>query len=58
MTELLIVRSKAKGYISSKKMRLGGDAIVALNTEVLRLLDRAIVRAKDAKAQTVKGRHI
>ena len=58
MADLLVVRSKAKEYVSKKKMRLGGDALETLNKEIQRILDRAIERAKDAKAGTVKGRHV
>ena len=58
MAETLVVKSKVKDYVSKKKMRMGGDAIVALNKEVARFLDRAVERAKEDKKGTVKSRHV
>ncbi len=58
MAEMLVVRSKVKDYVAKKKMRMGGDALDVLNKEVARLLDKAVERAKEAKAGTVKGRHV
>lgn len=56
--ETLVVKSKVKDYVGKKKLRLGGDAVAALNKEVARLLDRAVERAKEDKKGTVKSRHV
>jgi len=58
MADSLVVRSKAKEFVSKRKMRLGGDAVEALSKECERILERAIERSKAAKAGTVKARHI
>ncbi len=58
MTETLVVKSKIKDYVAKKKLRLGSDAVNALNKEVARLLDRAVERAKEDKKGTVKSRHV
>ena len=58
MADMLVVRSKVKEYVAKKKMRMGGDALDVLNKEISRLLDRAVERAKQSKAGTVKGRHV
>ena len=58
MGELLIVRSKAKSYAKKKKMRLGSDAIEALNKEIMNLIDKAIERTKYKKEGTIKARHV
>lgn len=58
MAELLVVKSKVKDYVAKKKLRMGGDAVDALNKEVARLLDRAVERAKEDRKGTVKSRHV
>ena len=52
--ESLVVTSKVKAYIKSKKMMTSSDAIGALNCEVYKLLDAAIARTKANKRSTVK----
>lgn len=58
MAETLIVKSKVKDYVAKKKLRLGGDAVEALNKEVARVIDRAVERAKEDRKGTVKSRHV
>jgi hypothetical protein len=52
--EVLVVTSKVKAYIKSKKMMTSADAIGALNDQVYKLLDAAIERTKANKRSTVK----
>ena len=56
--EMLVVKSKVREYAKKKKVNLGGDAAEALSREVMRLVDRAIERAKANRRSTVKGRDI
>src|SRR3989338_2247466 len=58
MAEMLVVRSKVKEYAAKKKMRTGSDAMDVLNKEVMRLIDKAVERAKYRKEGTLKARHI
>ena len=58
MSDLLIVRSKAKDYAKKKKIRLGSDAIEQLNKEVMNLIDKAIERTRYKKEGTIKARHV
>ncbi|MFZ8912810.1 MAG: hypothetical protein ACO2Y4_07275 [Burkholderiaceae bacterium] len=52
--EVLVVASKVKSYVKSKKMMTSSDAIAALSDKVYALLDDAIVRTKANKRSTVK----
>jgi len=52
--EALIVASKVKAYIKSKKMMTSSDALGALSDEVYCLLDKAIDRTKANRRSTVK----
>ncbi|MCD4832058.1 MAG: hypothetical protein K8R02_09715 [Anaerohalosphaeraceae bacterium] len=52
--ESLIVASKVKAYIKSKKMMTSSDALGALSEQVYGMLDAAIVRTKANKRSTVK----
>jgi len=52
--EVLIVASKTKAYIKSKKMMTSSDAIAALNDAVYDLIDNAIARTKANRRTTVK----
>ena len=52
--EVLVVASKVKAYIKSKKMMTSSDALGALNCQVYALLDAAIARTKANKRSTVK----
>lgn len=52
--EALIVASKVKAYVKSKKMMTSADALVALSDKVYCLLDAAIVRTKANRRSTLK----
>ena len=52
--ESLVVASKVKAYIKSKKMMTSSDALCALSNEVYAMLDAAIARTKANKRSTVK----
>lgn len=50
----LIVASKVKAYIKSKKMMTSSDALEAISNKVYSLLDDATVRTKANRRSTVK----
>ncbi len=50
----LIVASKVKAYIKSKKMMTSSDALEAISNKVYGLLDDATVRTKANRRSTVK----
>ena len=52
--ESLVVTSKVKAYVKSKKMMTSSDAICALNDVVYAALDAAIARTQANKRSTVK----
>lgn len=52
--EVLVVASKVKAYIKSKKMMTSSDAIGALNDEVYKVIDAGIARTQANKRSTVK----
>ena len=52
--EILVVASKVKAYVKSKKMMTSSDAVAALSDEVYAMLDDAIARTKANKRSTVK----
>ena len=52
--ESLVVASKVKAYVKSKKMMTSADAVTALSDQVYALLDDAIARTKANKRSTVK----
>ena len=52
--EVLVVASKVKAYIKSKKMMTSSDSIDALSCHVYDILDKAIARTKANKRSTVK----
>ena len=56
--ESLIVASKVKAYIKSKKMMTSSDAIVALSDKVYAMLDDAVVRTKANRRSTVKAQDL
>ncbi len=58
MSEMLIVRSKIKALVKKKKMAFGADAATELSKAVEMLVDKAAVRAKANRRNTVKGRDI
>lgn len=53
--ESLIVASKVKAYIKSKKMMTSSDALEAVNDNIYNLLDAAIARTKANRRSTVKA---
>ena len=52
--ESLVVASKIKAYIKSKKMMTSSDALTAISDKVYCMLDDAIVRTKANRRSTVK----
>ncbi len=52
--ESLIVASKVKAYIKSKKMMTSADALGALSDKVYCMLDSAIARTQANRRSTVK----
>jgi hypothetical protein len=52
--ESLIVASKVKAYIKSKKMMTSSDALAALSDAVYCMLDKAADRTKANRRSTVK----
>jgi hypothetical protein len=52
--ESLVVASKVKGYIRSKKMMTSSDALETISNAVYCMLDRAMDRAKANRRTTVK----
>jgi hypothetical protein len=52
--ESLIVASKVKAYIKSKKMMTSSDAIGVISDKVYSILDDAIARTKANRRTTVK----
>ncbi len=56
--ESLVVASKVKAYIKSKKMMTSSDALEALNENIYNMLDAAIVRTKANRRSTVKAQDV
>ena len=52
--ESLVVASKIKAYIKSKKMMTSSDALQAISDRVYCMLDKAIERTKANRRSTVK----
>ena len=52
--EVLVVASKVKAYVKSKKMMTSSDALCALNDVVYAAIDAAIARTQANKRSTVK----
>jgi hypothetical protein len=52
--ESLVVVSKVKAYIKSKKMMTSSDALGAINEKIRGMLDAAIERTKANRRSTVK----
>ena len=52
--ESLVVASKIKAYVKSKKMMTSSDAIGAISDKVYCMLDNAIARTKANRRSTVK----
>ncbi len=56
--EPLVVASKVKAYIKSKKMMTSSDAIEAISEKVYSILDDAVVRTKANRRSTVKAQDL
>ena len=56
--ESLIVASKVKAYIKSKKMMTSSDALEAISDQVYSMLDAAITRTKANRRSTVKAQDL
>lgn len=56
--ESLIVASKVKAYIKSKKMMTSSEALEAISDVVYDLLDKATVRTKANRRSTVKAQDL
>jgi len=56
--ESLIVASKIKAYIKSKKMMTSSEALVAINNAVYGMLDAALTRTKANRRSTVKAQDL
>ena len=56
--ESLIVASKVRAYIKSKKMMTSSEALGALSDAVYSMLDAAIVRTKANRRSTVKAQDL
>jgi len=56
--ESLIVASKIKAYIKSKKMMTSSDALGAINDKLYSMLDSAVARTKANRRSTVKAQDL
>lgn len=56
--ESLIVASKVKAYIKSKKMMTASDSLEALSEKVYGILDAAAARTKANRRSTVKAQDL
>lgn len=56
--ESLVVASKVKAYIKSKKMMTSSDALEALSNKVYCILDCAAERTKANRRSTVKAQDL
>jgi len=54
----LIVASKIKAYIKSKKMMTSSDALGAINDKLYAMLDAAATRTKANRRSTVKAQDL
>ena len=54
----LIVASKVKTYIKSKKMMTSSDALEAISDKVYCILDAAMARTKANRRTTVKAQDL
>jgi len=52
--EMLVVASKVKAYIKSKKMMTSSDALAALSDKIHCMLDDAVARCKANRRSTIK----
>jgi len=56
--EMLVVASKVKAYIKSKKMMTSSDSLAELNEKIHALLDDACARTKANRRSTVKAQDL
>ena len=56
--DMLVVGSKVRSYIKSKKCLTSGELLAALNKEVMCLIDKACARAKGNKRSTLKAKDL
>jgi hypothetical protein len=56
--EVLVVASKIRAYIKSKKMMTSSEAIPAISDKVYCLLDRAAERSKANRRSTIKAQDL
>ena len=56
--ECLVVASKIKAHIKSKKMMTSSEAIGAISDKVYCMLDSAIARTKANRRSTVKAQDL
>lgn len=56
--ESLVVASKIKAYIKSKKMMTSSEAPGAISDKVYAMIDSAIVRTKANRRSTVKAQDL
>jgi len=56
--ESLIVASKMKAYIKSKKMMTSAESLEATSNKVYDMLDAAITRTKANRRSTVKAQDL
>ena len=56
--EPLVVTSKVKAHIKSKKMMTSSEAVGAINDVVYGILDNAIARAKANRRSTVRAQDL
>jgi hypothetical protein len=54
----LIVASKVKAYIKSKKMMTSSDALEPISEKVYAMLDAAIIRTKANRRSTIKAQDL
>jgi len=56
--KVLVVVSKVKAYIKSKKMMTSSDVVTALSDKVCVILDDAVARAKANRRSTVRPQNL
>lgn len=52
--EVLVIASKVKAYIKSKKCQTSGETIGALSNSIRKIIDAAVERTKANRRSTVK----
>lgn len=56
--ESLVVASKVRAYIKSKKMMTSSESLAAISDKVYCMLDKAITRTKANRRSTVKAQDL